>query len=173
MTHNNNNNESPSPASVFPLRGMFYYPWYPTTWTIDKTHTAHFIPKLGKYDSGHLHTIENHVHQLEYGRINFAISSWWGPDTKADCARLLTIMDVSYRLTKGRLKWCVYFEPQYGDNTVEGLQEKLRYLQKWYTSHPSWLRMGDDNKPVLFVYNLQSVCGTSQSGSKHATTSGI
>ncbi|KAG7355531.1 glycosyl hydrolase family 99 protein [Nitzschia inconspicua] len=145
----------------FPLRGIFYYPWYPTTWTVDKTHTAHFIPKLGMYDSGHLATIENHVQQLDYARIDVAISSWWGQDTKADRARLLTIMDVSYRLTRGRVKFCIYFEPQEDDETVEKLRRKLDYLHKWYTVHPSWLRV-DNNKPVIFVYNLKSNCSTSQ-----------
>ncbi|KAG7361763.1 glycosyl hydrolase family 99 protein [Nitzschia inconspicua] len=146
----------------FPLRGIFYYPWYPTTWTIDKTHTARFIPKLGMYDSGHLATIENHVQQLDYARIDVAISSWWGQDTKADRARLLTIMDVSYRLTGGRVKFCIYFEPQQDDDTVEKLRQKLDYLHKWYTVHPSWLRVDDDDKPVIFVYNLKSNCSTSQ-----------
>jgi hypothetical protein len=147
-------------SSQFPLRGIFYYPWYPTTWTVDKTHAAHFIPKLGKYDSGHLHTIETHVQQLDYAHIDLAISSWWGPDTNADRARLLTLMDVSYRLTRGRVKWCVYVEPQTGDDSVEGLIQKLDYLNLWYTSHPSWLHI--DTKPVVFVYNLQSDCLTSQ-----------
>jgi hypothetical protein len=144
-----------------PIRGTFYYPWYPTTWTVDsKNHAAHFIPKLGKYDSGHLSVILDHVKQLRYGKFDLAISSWWGQDTKSDRARLLTIMDVSYHLTGGGLKWCIYFEPQKHDDAVVGLKQKLQYLKKWFTRHPSWMHV--DNKPVIFVYNLRSDCSTSQ-----------
>lgn len=146
-----------------PIRGIFYYPWYPTTWSVvdnNKKHVAHWIPKLGKYDSGHLSTIENHVQQLQYANVQLAISSWWGPDHKSDRARLLTSMDVSWNLTRGQLKWCVYFEPQHDDDTVAGLCEKLQYLKQWFTNHPSWLH--SDGKPVIFVYNLKSDCTTSQ-----------
>ena len=32
----------------YPLRGMFYYPWYPSTWTING-HYAHYEPTIGFY----------------------------------------------------------------------------------------------------------------------------
>jgi len=59
----------------YPVRGIFYYPWFPTTWTSDDNHLAHYIPKLGQYDSSHYHTIKNHAEQLDYGNIRLGISS--------------------------------------------------------------------------------------------------
>ena len=132
---------------------------------------AHYIPKLGRYDSGHLLTIANHVQQLDYANIRLGISSWWGPDQKSDRARLLLMMDISLRITEGRLKWCVYFEPQKGDDSVEGIRKKLQYLKHWFVDHPSYARISsadgnninnNNNKPVIFVYNLKSNCETSK-----------
>ncbi|OEU08315.1 hypothetical protein FRACYDRAFT_250104 [Fragilariopsis cylindrus CCMP1102] len=145
----------------YPVRGIFYYPWFPTTWrSSDGNHLAHYIPKLGQYDSSHYDTIVNHVEQLDYGKIQLGISSWWGPDTKSDKARLLLMMDASWQKTEGRLKWCIYFEPQQGDDTVEGIRSKLKYLQEWFVDHPSYGRTIEDNKPVVFVYNKNSKDGT-------------
>mmetsp|Transcript_13622 Transcript_13622/g.15571 ORF Transcript_13622/g.15571 Transcript_13622/m.15571 type:complete len:132 (-) Transcript_13622:829-1224(-) len=62
-------------------------------------------------------------------------------------------MDTSYQVTEGRLKWCVYFEPQEGDDTVEGIRKHLKYLKEWFAEHPSYARTPVDNKPVIFVYN--------------------
>ena len=148
-----NNNSNSGNLGPYPVRGSFYYPWFPTTWTSDDNSLAHYIPKLGQYDSGHYHTIINHVQQLDYGNIKLGISSWWGPDTKSDKARFLLMLDASYQFTDGRLKWCIYFEPQDGDDTVEGIRSKLNYLKEWFVDHPSYARTSDDNKPVIFVYN--------------------
>jgi len=137
----------------YPVRGIFYYPWFPTTWASDDNQLAHYIPKLGQYDSSHYPTIVNHAQQLDYGNIQLGISSWWGPDTKSDKARFLLMLDASYHVTDGRLKWCIYFEPQDGDDTVGGIRAKLRYLQDWFVDHPSYARTVEDNKPVIFVYN--------------------
>lgn len=54
-----------SPDLQYPLRGVFYYPWYPETWTVNG-HEAHFIPDLGKYSSDDPRVVDDHLDALEY-----------------------------------------------------------------------------------------------------------
>jgi hypothetical protein len=62
----------PSSADLqYPLRGVFYYPWYPETWTVNGKE-AHFIPDLGKYSSDDPRVIDEHLEALEYA---FTVSS--------------------------------------------------------------------------------------------------
>jgi hypothetical protein len=60
----------PSADLQYPLRGIFYYPWYPETWSVNGKE-AHFIPDLGKYSSDDPGVIDEHLEALEYA---FAVS---------------------------------------------------------------------------------------------------
>jgi hypothetical protein len=55
----------PSADLLFPLRGLFYYPWYPETWSVNGKE-AHFIPDLGKYSSDDPRIVDEHLEALEY-----------------------------------------------------------------------------------------------------------
>lgn len=54
-----------SPDLQYPLRGIFYYPWYPETWTVNGKE-AHFIPDLGRYSSDDPRVVDEHLDALEY-----------------------------------------------------------------------------------------------------------
>ena len=63
----------------FPLRGIFYYAWYPNNWAPNGYHVA-YHPTYGYYDNNDRTLINNHINELEYGNIDVVIASWWGLD---------------------------------------------------------------------------------------------
>eukprot|EP00546_Thalassionema_frauenfeldii_P012760 CAMPEP_0178913002 /NCGR_PEP_ID=MMETSP0786-20121207/10592_1 /TAXON_ID=186022 /ORGANISM="Thalassionema frauenfeldii, Strain CCMP 1798" /LENGTH=483 /DNA_ID=CAMNT_0020585679 /DNA_START=180 /DNA_END=1634 /DNA_ORIENTATION=+ len=150
----------------FPIRGAFYYPWYPETWSVDG-HDVFFQPTMGYYQSSDRKVQKKHVDDLKYIHTDVAIASWFGPDTHNDRARLTNMMVESFEepalLTTLRgknqgLKWSVYHEQEFrSDPSVEELEADLEYLKKWYVWRDSWAHV--DGKPVIFVYNKNGVDG--------------
>lgn len=135
---------------AFPIRGAFYYPWYPQTWTVDGQ-LAHYNTSLGLYSSSDPEVARAHVDAMDYGRIQLSIASWWGPGTHLDRSRLTMLLDETIA-QKSPLKWTVYHEDERDfDQTPLELQEDLNYLKKWFAWHEAWAHI--DGKPVIFVYN--------------------
>lgn len=144
-----------SPSLQFPLRGIFYYPWYPETWSVNSK-PARFIPDLGKYSSDDAGVIKEHIDAMEYAYSDIAIASWWGPGKNQELSRISLLMDETFDL-KSRMKWTVYYEVESFRNvSVEKLRSDLNYLKKWFVWHPSWAFL--EGKPVIFVYN-KAGCG--------------
>lgn len=96
-----------SPDLSFPVRGAFYYAWYPQTWKVSTGQTAHFKPDLGYYVSGDPDVIKAHVNQFDYGNIDLGIISWFGPGTNLDIARITQILDRTVELGSN-VKWALY-----------------------------------------------------------------
>lgn len=142
-----------SPSSedmTFPIRGAFYYPWYPSTWHVDG-HRAHYNTSLGMYSSGDPAVADAHIDAMDYGKIQLSIASWWGPGTNLDRARLTMLMDETVA-QKSPLKWTIYHEDERDyDPTPEELRKDFDYLKKWFAWHEAWAHI--DGKPVIFVYN--------------------
>jgi hypothetical protein len=129
----------------FPVRGVFYYPWYPDTWEIgDKL--AHFKPDLGYYSSSNPLVAEAHIDAFKYAHVDLSIASWWGPDSNLERARLTMLMDKTIAM-QSQVKWTIYYEPSKRD-----LKEDLDYLKKWFAWHPTWAHQ--NGLPVIFVYNI-------------------
>jgi hypothetical protein len=134
----------------FPIRGAFYYPWYPETWTVNGAQ-ARFEPKLDFYSSGDPLVVESHVDQLEYANVGLAIASWWGPGTMLDRVRITLLMDETVAMSS-QLKWSVYHEDeQQEDQSHSKIKQDLDYLKKWFAWHEAWAHI--DGRPVIFVYN--------------------
>lgn len=134
----------------FPIRGAFYYPWYPETWSVNG-HPSRFVPDLGFYSYNDPTVPEEHIDALEYAYVDLSIASWWGPDTNLDKARITLLMDETVSLNS-RLKWTVYHEDEYHeDDSPEKIRKDLDYLKRWFAWHPVWAHM--DKRPVIFVYN--------------------
>jgi len=132
----------------FPIRGIFYYPWYPETWTVRGTHVF-YNPNSGYYSSGDGDIQTKHVETLDYIHADVAIASWFGPDTHRDRARLTNLMVKSKSI---RTKWTVYHEEEFReDQSVDDLRQDLAYLKKWFVWRDTWAHV--DNKPLIFVYN--------------------
>lgn len=140
----------PSSADLsFPIRGTFYYAWYPETWTVSGQ-WAKYKPDLGHYNSADPMVVESHIDALEYGNIDLGIISWFGPSTN-DRARITLLMDKSISL-QSPVKWTVYYEDEMDLNpTPAQIRDHLWYLKKWFAWHPKWAHI--DGKPVIFVYN--------------------
>jgi Glycosyl hydrolase family 99 len=138
------------PDLSFPVRAAFYYPWFPETWTVRGQHVR-YHPLLGYYDSSNAAVARSHVRQLEHGRIEAAIASWWGRGTHHETTRLPLLLNTTAAL-RSSLKWAVYYEREGRENpSVASLRGDLSYLMSRYSRHRSYARVR--GRPVIFVYN--------------------
>ena len=134
---------------AFPIRGAFYYGWFPELWTQGGlTPYTHYVPSLGLYESSDPLLLRRHVEAMRYGGFDAGIWSWWGYGDPTD-ARLTTALAVA-RPTPFR--WAVYYEREgYGNPDPEEIRRDLVYVLDRYGSKPSYLRI--DGRPVVFVYS--------------------
>jgi hypothetical protein len=141
----------PSSSDVsFPVRGIFYYPWYPETWSVNGKQ-ARFEPDLGFYSSSDSRVAEAHIDAFEYAHIDLSIASWWGPESNLDRARLTMLMDETIAM-RSKVKWTIYYEDERDLRpSASALKEDLDYLKKWFAWHPAWAHK--NGRPVIFVYN--------------------
>jgi hypothetical protein len=134
----------------FPVRGVFYYPWYPETWTVNGKQ-ARFEPDLGFYSSSDPRVAEAHIDAFEYAHVDLSIASWWGPESNLDRARLTMLMDETIAM-RSKVKWTIYYEDERDLRpSARVLKEDLDYLKKWFAWHPAWAHK--NGLPVVFVYN--------------------
>ena len=138
-----------------PLRGAFYYPWYPETWTVNGAHVL-YTPQLGYYGSSSAIVVDAHVRELDRAKIDVAIASWWGQSTHSEATRIPLLLNRTTALSLP-LRWSVYYEPEgSGNPTVTQLRAQLGYLMATYAGRPEYARVG--GKPVIFVYNVGDGC---------------
>jgi len=144
------NGKASSASLRFPLRGIFYYPWYPETWSVNSK-PVKFVPDLGKYSSDDSAVVEAHVDAMEYAYSDIAIASWWGPGKSQELSRISLLMDKTFEMNSS-IKWTIYYEDEMSRNpSTEKIRSDLEYLKKWFVWHPAWAFIED--KPVIFVYN--------------------
>eukprot|EP00980_Cylindrotheca_fusiformis_P019328 scaffold6638_cov127-Cylindrotheca_fusiformis.AAC.12 len=143
--------EGPNKDIKFPIRGTFYYSWYPETWEVSSGAKARFKPdKFGYYNSADPKVIEAHLDEFDYGNIELGIISWWGQSTNNDRARISLLQKMTLDLHYD-IKWCVYYEEMGKKKSEDDVREDLAYLKKWFAWHPTWPHV--DGKPVIFVYH--------------------
>jgi hypothetical protein len=130
-----------------PLRGAFYYPWYPGAWTQNGTYPyTHYHPTDGYYSSTDPSLIGYEVAGMQYAGLDFAISSWWGQGSREDQA-----VPAELAAATGGFKWSLYYEAEgTGNPSVSQIQSDLAYIAAHYAGSPAYLTVG--GKPVLFVY---------------------
>ncbi len=148
---------TPAPAATstpedvqpgFPIRGAFYYPWFPEAWSQQGMNPfTKYHPTLGYYDSSSTSVIQQHVAAMQYAQIDVGISSWWGQGSRTD-----TRMPTMLAATAGSsFRWAAYYEAEgSGDPSVAALAVDLAYLRDRYGSDPNYLRIG--GRFVVFVY---------------------
>ncbi len=133
-----------------PLRGAFYYSWYPQTWTVAGAHVI-YSPKLGYYSSANDAVIKQHIEEMDYAKIDVAIASWWGKGKQQEDIIFPKLLNKTIE-ANSKLRWAFYYENEgFSNPTIEELKSDLDYLMKNYTNHKAIARI--DNKPVIFVYN--------------------
>mmetsp|Transcript_1303 Transcript_1303/g.1685 ORF Transcript_1303/g.1685 Transcript_1303/m.1685 type:complete len:466 (-) Transcript_1303:410-1807(-) len=139
----------PAESLEYPLRGAFYYAWYPETWTVNGK-SVFYRPTLGnEYSNNDPIVQQAHVDALDYIHVDVSIVSWWGMDRKLDRARITNLLDKS---AATNVKWSVYHEMERKENSSpQRIREDLDYLKKWFAWHPSWAHI--NGRAVIFVYN--------------------
>jgi hypothetical protein len=152
---------TPPPSSTLPLRGQFFYPWYPESWT---SPAPHYTPTLGApYNQDTAPVVAAQVDQLNYAKTDVAISSWWGQGSKTD-SRLQPYLTAAHGTN---LKFAPYYEcdgnacantPGAPNPTAAAITSDLNYLAANYIYDPNYLWVA--GKPVVFVYNANDTdCG--------------
>ena len=143
---------SPSASSVpvsgivntaFPIRAMFYYPWYPENFA---NGGSHYTPSAGDYSVDDSSTVDRQIQDMQYAGMQAGIESWWGQGKRED-KRLPLLMTEAAKLG---FSWSVYYEQEaYGDPSASQIANDLIYLRK-YSDQPTWLHV--NGLPVIFVY---------------------
>jgi hypothetical protein len=135
---------------TFPLRGIFYYPWYPQTWSVDGVDVWYDV-ELGHYSSDNQAVVDQHIQDLDYANIDVAIASWWGVDRQNEADRIPMLLDRTIAASSD-LKWAIYYESEgFGNPSVAELESDLANLKARYTQHQAFARI--NGKPVIYVYN--------------------
>jgi hypothetical protein len=135
---------------TLPLRGAFYYPWYPATWSVNGKHVF-YQPTLGYYSSDDQAVVDQHIKALEYAKVDVAIASWWGINQQSENKRIPMLLDRTIAAGSD-LKWAVLYEKEgFGNPSVSEIQSDLAYVKQNYVPHQAYAKI--NGKPVIFVYN--------------------
>jgi hypothetical protein len=150
-----------SPKNVelkFPIRGAFYYPWYPNSWDQNGLNPfTHYNPSLGYYTEDNPVVIQQHIAAMQYGKIQLGIASWWGKGHYTD-ARIPALLQAG---EKTGFHWSLYIESEgQGDPSINDIRSDLQYIHDQYASSPAYLKI--DGRFVVFVYaDPNDRCGMS------------
>lgn len=138
---------NPFTPALSPIRAIFYYSWFTGVDGWGEIGTV-FHPTRGRYDLLNTEVVDAHIRDMEYGKCDVAIATWWGQEHKTD-----RMMPTLLRRSEGRLlKWCVYHEMEgHTDPSSEQIRRDLAYIRERYASHPNYLRI--NGRFVVFVYN--------------------
>jgi hypothetical protein len=156
-----------------PLLGTFYYPWYGNSrhgwrhWREKnhyppKTWASNFLPDLlpnefdptrKLYDSNDEDIIRWQLASMKRAGIQFAISSWWGPNDYSDVVFKNALLNITKQSTNPHpsLKWSLYYEKQgYSNIQQSEIVSDLEYILENYSTDQQFLKI--DGKPVVFIY---------------------
>lgn len=142
-------NSGLSGANVqLPVRGAFYYPWFPEAWSQQGMNPfTRYHPSAGFYDSSNVGTVRKHIEEMQYARIDAGIASWWGRQTPTD-GRVPELLKVGAEM---KFHWALLYEQEgQTDPSASQIGADLAYLQTHYASSPAYLRV--DGRFVVFVY---------------------
>ncbi len=132
----------------FPIRAAFYYPWFPEAWNQQKMNPfTHYAPGLGYYSQDNLSVIRQHIVEMQYGKIQAGIASWWGQGTPTD-KRFANLVKLGEQMG---FYWGVYMESEgAGNPSVEAIRSDLQYIHDRYAQSPAYLKVS--GRFVVFVY---------------------
>lgn len=130
------------PSATLPLRGAFYYGWFPGNWSAGSV----YHPTFGQYSSASPTVIAQHIAWMQRAKVQVGIASWWGPGDATD-----TNLTAELAAARGTgFRWTAYYEDEgYGSPTAARIGADLATL--WSRAQdPAWLHVG--GRPVIFVY---------------------
>ena len=132
----------------FPIRAAFYYPWFPEAWKQQGMDPfTHYQPDLGYYSQDKLSVIRQHITEMQYGKIQVGIASWWGQGSPTD-KRFPSLLKLGEQMG---FYWGVYAESEgTGDPSVDAIRSDLTYIRDKYAQSPAYLKVS--GRFVVFVY---------------------
>jgi hypothetical protein len=138
----------------WPIRGIFYYPWFPEAWHQGGFDPyTQFHPSAGLYSLDNLSVAKRHVEEMLYSHINVGIASWWGQGHRTD-KRFPTLLKAAEGTT---LRWTIFYEPEgQGNPSVEQIRQDLEYIRDRYAGSREFLRR--DGRFVVFVWTVDDGC---------------
>jgi Glycosyl hydrolase family 99 len=151
------------PADVsqpsLPIRGSFYYAWYPEAWFRDPVFPySRFHPSLDYYSGADPNIIRAHTDAMRYAHLQAGIYSWWGPDGYPPTDLRFWRYLAAVRTTP--LRWALYYEREgYENPSVAKIRSDLEYIRDRYAASPAYLKV--NGRFVVFVYgNRDDSCAT-------------
>jgi hypothetical protein len=138
----------PAGELQFPIRAAFYYPWFPEAWNQqDMDPFTHYHPELGFYNQDNLSVIRQQIAEMEYGKIQAGISSWWGISQPTD-RRMGDLLKLGEQMG---FYWSLYVESEgVGNPSPDAIRADLEYIRDHYAQSPAYLKIG--GRFVVFVY---------------------
>jgi hypothetical protein len=138
----------------WPIRGVFYYPWFPEAWHQGGFDPyTQFHPSSGLYSLDQLAVAKQHVEEMLYANINVGIASWWGQGSKTD-KRIPLLMNAAGGTP---FKWTIFYEPEgKGNPSASEIRADLEYIKQRYGHRPEFLRR--DGRFVVFVWTVDDDC---------------
>jgi hypothetical protein len=151
------------------LIGTCYYPWYTNGQHWNSSYLRAKLnppqpPFLGEYDCAASRTISQHVQWSVDSKIDFWISSWWGPASDTDEVILIHQLNNNDFLKK--MGYCLLYETigRLGNLPITVNADKigrfladLEYLIDAHFNRPNYLKI--DNQPVLYFYLTRTLNG--------------
>lgn len=160
--------EVPSPTTTyglsFPIRGMFYYPWFPETWKTE-THDpfTHYQPTKGFYTSSDEVVIREHIRAMQYAGMQVGIFEWNGQKTMLDKRIPLLLRQAGGT----NFYWAAYYNQEglsvgNGPNpTSTQIASDLSYLKQQYASDSRYASI--NGRPLVLVYgDPDDTCGMAE-----------
>jgi hypothetical protein len=138
----------PAAELQFPIRAAFYYPWFPEAWDQQEMNPfTHYHPDLGFYNQDDLAVMRQHIKEMQYGKIQVGISSWWGQGQPTD-RRAGDLLKLGEQMG---FFWALYIESEgVGNPSPDAIRSDLEYIRDHYAQSPAYLKIG--GRFVVFVY---------------------
>jgi glycoprotein endo-alpha-1,2-mannosidase len=151
------------------LIGACYYPWYTGGQHWNSSYMRALLnppqpPLLGEYDCASPGTISRHVEWSVDSKIDFWITSWWGPASETDKVVLLHHLHNDDFTSK--MGYCLLYETtgrlgslpiQVNDDKIGRFLSDLEYLIDAHFGRPNYMKI--DGKPVLYMYLTRTLNG--------------
>jgi hypothetical protein len=98
----------PAPTSAVPIRAAFYYPWFPQAWAQQGQNPfTNYVPTRGFYSTDTA-TVQSQIADMQHGKINVGIASWFGQGTTTDQHWPALIAGAAGT----GFSWAPYYEPE-------------------------------------------------------------
>lgn len=150
-----------NPSKAVPLRGAFYFPWYPQGWNqLGYVPFTRYTPTLGLYDQADQDVLKQHMEWAKAANIDVLIPTWRGNGVSGASVDILgtgeghmdaKIVDMLDQALQHGIKIAILYECEaYGDPSAAGVEAELVALQTRFFDHPGYLLV--NGLPVVFVY---------------------